>query len=79
MGLSCDINSTKRHKILRQALKNLRTHRQYVEASGPIAPAGVWIEIYRPGGRDIDYARLESGKGDVGQVVQSGVEKGGVG
>ena len=46
-------------QALQQALADLHAHRQRVEASGSIAPAGVWIEIYRPGGRNVDYARLK--------------------
>jgi len=45
---------------LQQALKGLRAHRHRIEASGPIAPSGVWIEIYRPGGREVDYARSKA-------------------
>jgi len=47
---------------LKQALKELRAHQKRIEASGPIAPMGVWIEVYRPGGREVDYARLKSQK-----------------
>lgn len=45
---------------LQHALEELRAYRQQIEASGPIAPSGIWIEIYRPGGREIDYARLKA-------------------
>ena len=45
---------------LQLALQDLASHRQRVEQSGPTAPATVWIDVYRPGGRDVDYARLRS-------------------
>lgn len=60
---------------LQQALEELRAHRQRIQASGPIAPAGVWIEIYCPGGWQVDYARLKN----VGAVSYAGVEAGRVG
>ena len=62
-------------KALQQALEDLRTHRKRVEASGPIAPAGVWIEIYRPGGRDVDYARLKAEKAMCGKSRSRGLKK----
>ena len=61
-------------KALQQALEDLRTHRQRVESSGPIAPAGVWIEIYRPGGRDVDYARLKAEKAMWGKSRSRGLK-----
>lgn len=45
---------------LRHPLKELHAYRQRIEASGPIAPSGIWIEIYRPGGWGVDYARLKA-------------------
>jgi hypothetical protein len=60
---------------LYQALEDLRTHRQRIEASGPIAPAGIWIEVYRPGGRDVDYARLKSEKARWGKSRMKGLKR----
>lgn len=60
---------------LHQALEELRTHRQRIEASGPIAPAGVWIEVYRPGGRDVDYARLKAEKAMWGKSRMRGLKR----
>jgi hypothetical protein len=60
---------------LHQALEELRAHRQRIEASGPIAPAGVWIEVYRPGGRDVDYARLKAEKAMWGKSRMRGLKR----
>jgi hypothetical protein len=60
---------------LHQALEELRTHRQHIEASGQIAPAGVWIEVYRPGGRDVDYARLKAEKALWGKSRMKGLKR----
>ena len=62
-------------KALQQALEDLRAHRQCIEASGPIAPAGVWIEVYRPGGRDVDYARLKAEKAMWGKSRMRGLKR----
>lgn len=61
--------------ILYQVLAALRAHRQRIEASGPIAPAGVWIEIYRPGGRDVDYVRLKAEKAMWGKSRMRGLKR----
>lgn len=45
---------------LQQVLEDLRAHRQRIEASGPIASVGVWLEVYCPGGREVYYARLKA-------------------
>lgn len=60
---------------LHQALEELRTHRQRIEASGPIAPAGIWIEVYRPGGRDVDYVRLKAEKAMWGKSHMRGLKR----
>lgn len=60
---------------LQQALEDLRAHRQRIEASGPSAPAGVWIESYRPGGRDVDYARLKAEKAMWGKSRMKGLKR----
>ncbi|MFE4108472.1 hypothetical protein [Almyronema epifaneia] len=60
---------------LHQALEELCAHRQRIEASGPIAPAGVWIEVYRPGGRDVDYARLKAEKAMWGKSRMRGLKR----
>ncbi|PSN19700.1 hypothetical protein C7271_05995 [filamentous cyanobacterium CCP5] len=52
---------------LLQALDDLHAHRQRIEASGAIAPTGIWIEVYRPGGREVDYARLKAEKAQWGK------------
>jgi hypothetical protein len=58
-----------------QALDDLRAHRDRIEASGPIAPAGIWIEVYRPGGRDVDYARLKAEKVLWGKSRMKGLKR----
>ena len=60
---------------LLQALENLRAHRQRLEASGPIAPPGVWIEVYCPGGRDVYYARLKAEKAMWGKAHSRGLKR----
>lgn len=60
---------------LQQALAELRAHRQRIEASGPIAPAGVWIEVYCPGGRDVYYARLKADKALWGKSRMKGLRR----
>jgi len=60
---------------LHQAFEDLRAHRQRIESSGPIAPAGVWIEVYRPGGRDVDYARLKAEKAMWGKSRMRGLKR----
>ena len=62
-------------QALQQALEDLRAHRQRIEASGPIAPAGVWIEVYRPGGREIDYARLKAETARWGKSRMRGLKR----
>lgn len=47
-------------KSLQRALEDLQAQRQRIEEDGAIAPVNVWIDVYRPGGRDVDYARLRS-------------------
>jgi hypothetical protein len=60
---------------LHQALEELRAHRQRIEASGPISPVGIWIEVYRPGGRDVDYARLKAAKALWGKSRMKGLKR----
>jgi hypothetical protein len=60
---------------LLQALEELRAHHQRIEASGSIAPAGVWIEVYRPGGRDVDYARPNAEKVMWGKSRMRGLKR----
>ncbi|WP_008311705.1 hypothetical protein [Leptolyngbya sp. PCC 6406] len=60
---------------LHQAIEELRTHRDRIEASGPIAPSGVWIEVYRPGGREVDYARLKAEKAMWGKSRSRGLQR----
>ncbi|MEL6382501.1 MAG: hypothetical protein AAFQ89_08505 [Cyanobacteria bacterium J06626_18] len=62
---------------LQQALENLRAHRQRLEASGPIAPLSVWIEVYCPGGRDVYYARLKAEKAIWGKAHSRGLKRAG--
>ncbi|MEM0978789.1 MAG: hypothetical protein AAGH78_00810 [Cyanobacteria bacterium P01_H01_bin.58] len=60
---------------LQQVLEELRAHRQRIEASGPIAPAGIWIEVYRPGGRSVDYVRLKAEKAMWGKSRMKGLKR----
>ncbi|MEO1297084.1 MAG: hypothetical protein AAFW75_15130 [Cyanobacteria bacterium J06636_16] len=62
---------------LQQVLEDLRAHRQRLEASGPIAPLGVWIEVYCPGGRDVYYARLKAEKATWGKAHSRGLKRAG--
>lgn len=62
-------------KSLVLVLEELRAHRQRIEANGPIAPAGIWIEVYRPGGRDVDYARLKAEKAMWGKSRMRGLKR----
>lgn len=62
---------------LQQALENLQTHRQRVEASGPTAPVGVWLEVYCPGGRDAYYARLKADRPMWGRARSRGLQRAG--
>lgn len=60
---------------LQQVLESLRAHHHRIETSGPIAPAGIWIEVYRPGGRDVDYARLKAEKALWGKSRMKGIKR----
>lgn len=60
---------------LQQALEELRAHRQRIEASGPVAPPGIWIEVYRPGGREVDYARLKAEQALWGKSRSKGLQR----
>ena len=48
---------------LRSVLKELRQLETNIQQSGPVAPAGLWIDNYQPGGRDTTYARLRVDSG----------------
>lgn len=62
---------------LDHALEELRAHRRRIKASGPVAPLGIWIEVYRPGGRHVDYARLKAEKPMWGQSRMRGLKRAG--
>lgn len=47
---------------LRQALSELQQLEKQIRNSGPVAPDGLTIDTYSPGGRDTVYARLKADK-----------------
>ncbi len=47
---------------LRQALSELQQLEKQIRNSGPVAPDGLTIDTYSPGGRDVAYARLKADK-----------------
>lgn len=50
---------------LQQVLNALRARHQRIKTSGPIAPAGLWIEVYCPGGRNADTSILILDRHDI--------------
>ncbi|MEO1591513.1 MAG: hypothetical protein AAFU71_09505 [Cyanobacteria bacterium J06632_22] len=51
-------------------LDELQVQAAAIRESGSVAPVGIWIEVYTPGGRKVAYARLKGKNGIPGDATK---------